>query len=139
MKRRTYLRSILLVLVLPAVLGAQSRVYAKYDPKGEPVGFYNLFKDAGGCGSSYTFDGIVLALNSWKHGSDIEYRFVVKVPGGQRQLRFVLGVDDIPVRDVRSLIRHGRAVKVRACRTGRIWTVEEITRRSFAVDHGDKQ
>jgi hypothetical protein len=129
MTRRTYLKSILLALLFPRSLVAQSRPYAKFGPNGETVGLYNLPRDRFAGGTWQVFEGSVTGVSVARRGNDVEYRFGLDT-GGNRNLvlRFTLKRDDLSEADVRGLVEKRTRVKVRACRTGRAWTAEEVTR-----------
>ena len=129
MNRRTYLKSILLALLFPRSFVAQSRAYAKFGPNGETVGLYNLIKDRFAGGTWRVFEGSITGVSVARRGDDVEYRFGLDA-GGNRSLvvRFTLKRDDLSEADVRGLVEKRMRVKVRACRTGRAWTAEEVTR-----------
>ena len=126
---RTWLKSILFVLLLQPTLQAQTRAYAKFGRSGETVGLYNLMSQSSACGYRKVFEGVVSNFNSWKQGIEIDYRFAIDVGGGQRLFEFTLGVDDISQADIRDLISRRQRVRIRACRSrGRYWAAEEVTR-----------
>ena len=129
MNRHKYLRSVLVALLLPAAVSAQSPAYAKFGPNGETVGLYNLAEQS--CGDPKVFVGLVSSVNSWKRRNEVDYRFAIDLGGGQRSFEFTLGIDEISKTDIGNLIFRGRRVRVRACRgRGRYWAVDEVTRAS---------
>ena len=129
MKRETFLRSVVIALLLPAALSAQSRAYAKFGSKGETVGLYNLSKEP--CGELRAFEGSVSSVNWWTGRAAIRFRFAIDVRDGQRSFEFTLGIDEISQSDVRDLISRTHRVRIRACRSsGRYWSAREVTRAS---------
>ena len=129
MNRRTYLKSILAALLLPQSFVAQSRAYAKFGPGGETVGIYNLMKDRFASGRWQVFEGTITGVAVDRRGDDVDYRFGLEARGNRNfGFRFTLKRDDLAEADVRGLIGKRNRVKVRACKTGRAWTVGEVTR-----------
>ena len=129
MNRRTWLISTLFGFLVPRSLVAQSRAYAKFGPNGEAVGLYNLMRERFVGGSWQVFEGSINGVSVAKRNDDVEYRFGLDARGNRNLvLRFTLKRDDLSEADVRGLVDRKRRVKVRACRTGRVWSAEEITR-----------
>jgi hypothetical protein len=129
MNRRTYLKSILLALLFPRSFAGQSRAYAKFGSSGETVGLFNLMRDRFAGGSWQVFEGSITGVSVARRDDDVEYRFGLEARGNRSLVvRFTLKRDDLSETDVRALVEKRMRVKVRACRTGRVWTAEEITR-----------
>ena len=128
MNRRTWLKSLLLGLILPPSLAAQSRAYVKFGSGGETVGLYNLMDRGASCVFWQVVEGTIAGFSIDKSKTQIEYRFALNPGVGLRVFQFTLGRDDISDADIRDLLTRKRRVKVRACRNGRKWLAEEITR-----------
>ena len=128
MNRRTWLKSLLLSLIFSPPLKAQSRAYAKFGPDGETVGLYSLMTSSALCGTWQVVEGTVANVNVDKRDNETEYRFALNLRVGTRIFQFTLALDDISESDIRDLLAKKRGVKVRACRSGRQWMAEEITR-----------
>ena len=112
---------------------AQSRAYAKFGPRGETIGLYNLIgDDAAACGTWKVFAGMIAGVRSENRGAEIDYRFTLETEGKLQAFWFALKEDEIPRSDIENLVAKKRGVKVRACadRNGRRrWLAEEIARR----------
>lgn len=128
MNRRMWLKSFLLSLIFRPSLSAQSRAYVKFGAGGETVGLYNLMKRGASCGFWQVSEGTVAGVSVEKGKTEAEYRFAMNGRVGVRVFEFTLGPDDISESDIRDLLTKKRGVKVRACRNGRQWLAEEITR-----------
>ena len=132
MNRRTWLKSLLLSLIFSPSMAAQGRAYAKFGSGGQTVGLYNLMKRGASCGFWQVFEGTVAGFSMDKGKTETEYRFALSLGIGLRAFQFTLGLDDISEADIRDLLTKKRGVKVRACRNGRQWLAEEITRTDAA-------
>lgn len=129
MKRRTYLKSALFILlILPAIASAQSQAYAKFGSDGEIIGLFNLMKDTARCGNWQVFTGAVTSVRSEKRNKEFDYRFTLNTTGKLRIFTFTLGVDEIPRSDTESLVAKKRGIRVRACEGISRWIAEEIVR-----------
>lgn len=132
MKRRHCLKSTLFVLtLLPSLTfsaSAQGRAYAKFGPRGETIGLFNLMRKTARCANWQVFTGTVTRVRSEKRNKRVDYQFSLNGAGKLRIFAFTLDVDEIPQIDIENLLTKKQGVRVRACESKRRWTVEEIVR-----------
>ena len=129
-RRRNFLVSTLLVLMLASGISAQSQAYAKFGAAGETVGLYNLQRTPPKCSIWEVVEDVVASVSSRKRPKEIQYLFALKATVGQRLFRFSLGLEDISQADVRDLLSTRKRVRVRACRSTGYWAVDQVTRAS---------
>ena len=127
MKKSDLLRLVLIGLLATQSHNAQSRAYAKFGAGGETIGLFNLSKQTEECESSSTFVGTVISLHAQMRERETDYRFAIRSNSARVGFKFVLDREEIPLRDVESLLGKRHAIRIRACRKGRRdWIATEI-------------
>ena len=115
------------VLLAAPFAGAQSAAYAKFGAKGETIGLFHLQRDTKDCESERVVVGTLTDVRADVREREVRYRLTIKVKFSINTFVFVIDKDVIPFKDVENLLAARRAIKVRACRSGkRDWAVEEI-------------
>jgi hypothetical protein len=122
------LKGLLIGAMAFSTASSQTRAYVKYGPGGETIGMFNLGKTGKTCGEWQTFEGTVSSLRVQLRARKTDYRFTIRSNAKSIAFAFVLEKDEIPFRDVESLVGKAHSVRVRACRSREKgdWAVEEI-------------
>lgn len=95
MKRRDFLKPIMLALMLTPTTSPQSRPYAKFGSSGQTVGLFNLLRKTDACAMRQIFEGTVAAVSARKRTTETVYRFALDGTVGQRVFLFALSSDDM--------------------------------------------